>query len=95
VPPARSSTITWRRVVGIGAVWCIATVLVLGVAAATKIGPVLVTLTRGHGVHLGDAVALVVGYTAAALTTWWILRSGRSASDAPTQAERARVPDQT
>ena len=82
------STITWQRVVGVVAVWCVATVLVLVVAAETRIGPVLVTLTRRHGVHLGDAVALVVGYTAAALATWWILRVGRGSPDASTAADR-------
>jgi hypothetical protein len=92
-PPPRSSTITWRRVVGIGVVWCLATVLVLLVAAETRIGPVLVTLTRGHGVHVGDAVALVLSYAAAGLLTWRLLRHGRSARDVSITEGRSSVID--
>jgi hypothetical protein len=51
------------------AVWGIATLLGLAVAATTWIGPVVLVLTRNHGVHLGDLVAFAMAYTAALVIT--------------------------
>jgi hypothetical protein len=51
------------------AVWGVATLLGLGVAATTWIGPVVLVLTRNHGVHLGDLVAFGVAYAAALVIT--------------------------
>jgi len=50
-------------------VWVGATVLVLAVAAGTKIGPIVVRLSYNHGVHLGDLLAAGAAYTLAALVT--------------------------
>lgn len=49
-----------------------ATAVVLAWAAQTKIGPILLSLSLHHGVHLGDVVALVVMYSAAAALSWRI-----------------------
>lgn len=75
--PPRSPRITWQRAAAIGLVWVVATALVLLWAADTKVGPILVRLSPHHGVHLGDVVALVVTYAAAAALSWWIWRAGR------------------
>ncbi len=49
--------------------WIGATVVVLVVAAGTKIGPIVVRLSYNHGVHLGDLLAVGAAYTVAALIT--------------------------
>ena len=41
----------------------------LVVARTTKVGPVLVTIAPGHGVHLGDAVSFLTCYLAASVAT--------------------------
>lgn len=50
-------------------VWVLATLFGLAVAALTRIAPVLLMLTRGHGVHLGDVIGFAAAYTAAAMLT--------------------------
>jgi hypothetical protein len=40
----------------------------------TAVGPVVLTLTRRHGVHVGDLVALVAAYTVAAVLTRHLLQ---------------------
>ena len=40
-------------------------VVVLMFAAVTTIGPILLSLTGTHGVHLGDVVALLFGVAVA------------------------------
>lgn len=50
-----------RRLVLILA-WTLATVVGVLVAGETKIGPVLLTLSRNHGVHLGDVLAFAGCY---------------------------------
>jgi hypothetical protein len=54
-----------RRLVAVVAVWALATSLGLGVAATTRIGPIVLTISVNHGVHLGDILACAVAYTAA------------------------------
>ena len=54
-------------------VWGLATLLGLGVAATTWIGPVVLVITSRHGVHLGDLVAFGLAYLAAAVITIGIL----------------------
>ena len=54
--------------------WAAATVFGLAFAELTKVGPVVLRITRSHGVHAGDLVALTVAYVTAALPTWRILR---------------------
>ncbi|MGH3584811.1 MAG: hypothetical protein ACRDQ0_00670 [Pseudonocardia sp.] len=62
-----------RRVVVVIAVWVLATLVGLAVAATTKVGPVVLTLTHRHGVHLGDLLAFVVAYGAAGLISLWVI----------------------
>jgi hypothetical protein len=59
--------------------WVLATCAALLVAHDTKIGPVLLTISRGHGVHLGDVLSLLVCYGAVALlqASWPPHRSDR------------------
>ena len=51
------------------AVWVGATLLGLALAATTRIGPVVLALSRSHGVHLGDLVAFAVVYAVALAIT--------------------------
>lgn len=64
---ARRRPVT-RRVTVVAA-WVLATLLGLGVAATTRIGPTVLTLSTNHGVHLGDVVAFAVAYAAALMIT--------------------------
>jgi len=50
-----------RRTV-LNVAWLLATALGLFVATTTKIGPVLLSLSSNHGVHLGDVMAFAVAY---------------------------------
>ena len=54
-------------------IWGTATAFGLAFALATKVGPVLLTLSRRHGVHVGDLLALLAAYTVAALATRFVL----------------------
>ena len=58
-----------RRVLLVGAIWVLATLFGLGVAATTTIGPTVLVLSYNHGVHLGDLVAFAGAYAAAAVIT--------------------------
>ncbi len=64
----------FRSVVGIALVWVIAAATILFTAVDTKWGPILFSLSRRHGVHLGDVLVLLGAVTAAGLATWWLLR---------------------
>jgi hypothetical protein len=44
----------------------------LWVAAATSIGPVIISITRAHGVHLGDVVGFGLFYGLALIVTAWV-----------------------
>jgi hypothetical protein len=59
----------------VGVVWLAAAVFTLAVAEATRVGPVVVTLVRGHGVHVGDLVALLGSAAAATFVTRRLLRT--------------------
>jgi len=63
-----------RRFALVAALWATATVFALAIARWTAVGPVVLTLSRGHGVHVGDLVALAAAYTEAALLTRRLLR---------------------
>jgi hypothetical protein len=63
-----------RRVLAILVVWGAATAFAAAFAVGTAVGPVLLTLTRRHGVHVGDMVALVAAYTVAAVLTRHLLQ---------------------
>lgn len=57
------------------AVWVTATLLGLAVAATTRIGPVLLTVSSSHGVHLGDVLAFAAAYGAAIMITRRLART--------------------
>jgi hypothetical protein len=54
-------------------VWVAATLVGLVVAATTKIGPVLLTISARHGIHLGDLLAFAVSYATALVITAVVL----------------------
>jgi hypothetical protein len=66
--PAASGRRLARRTMLIG-VWVAATLFGLGVAATTRIGPIVLTVSTSHGVHLGDLLAFAVAYSAALAIT--------------------------
>lgn len=59
--------------------WGIAVFVVLGAAATTRIGPVLYTISRRHGVHAGDVVVGTVVFCVALLVTAMIIWPRRDA----------------
>ena len=56
------------------ALWATATAFGLAIARWTAVGPVVLTLGHGHGVHVGDLVALTAAYAEAAVLTRRVLR---------------------
>jgi hypothetical protein len=58
-----------RRLAPVVAVWVTATAFGLAIARWTAVGPVVLILGRGHGVHVGDLVALAAAYAEAAVLT--------------------------
>jgi hypothetical protein len=87
--PREPTSRLWLRAGAVLAVWCAATVAVLAMAADTKIGPIMLVLSRRHGVHAGDLVVAVVAYAAAAVLTWRLLVRWRVDDRAPQAAVRA------
>jgi hypothetical protein len=71
LPQERSSLRTAALVV---LVWSMAASFALLFASVTKIGPVLIKFSRGHGIHLGDALAFVLVIAAASSVTWVLVR---------------------
>lgn len=61
------------RMLIIAVVWVGATLFGLAVAAATRIGPVVLKVSTNHGVHFGDIVAFVGSYIVALLVTLVVL----------------------
>ena len=55
-------------------VWAVAVAAVLLTAVDTRVGPVLFTISRRHGVHLGDVLVLLAAAAIAAVLTWLLLR---------------------
>ena len=72
--------ISIRRAVSILVVWGTATMFGLAFAELTRVGPVLLTLSRGHGVHVGDLVAFAAAYSAAVFLTRYLLRGSGTPS---------------
>ena len=72
--------ISIRRAVSILVVWGTATMFGLAFAELTRVGPVLLTLSRGHGIHLGDLVAFAAAYSAAVFLTRYLLRGSGTPS---------------
>ena len=62
------------RVLAVVVVWCGAALFDLAVAKFTRIGPVLVNLGRGHGLHAGDLLAVAGTSLVALLLTALLLR---------------------
>jgi hypothetical protein len=65
----------FRRAVSVVVIWAVATAFGLAFAAWTAVGPVVLELTRGHGVHVGDLVAFAAAYTPAVVLTGRLHRS--------------------
>jgi hypothetical protein len=63
------------RAIVVVLVWAAATLLGVVVAMTTTIGPIVLSVSARHGVHLGDLVTFAAGYAAAALITLRILAS--------------------
>jgi hypothetical protein len=63
-----------RRSALVAALWATATVFALAIARWTAVGPIVLTLSRKHGVHVGDLVALAAAYAEAALLTRRLVR---------------------
>ncbi|MFB9387098.1 hypothetical protein ACFFTK_28480 [Pseudonocardia petroleophila] len=57
------------RLLRVAAVWVAATLFGLLVAATTRIGPIVASLSYNHGVHLGDLLAFAAAYLVAAAVT--------------------------
>ena len=58
--------------------WLIATAIGFGIAAKTSIGPVVLTLSKDHGVHAGDLVGFAGCYLSALALTAKVLRNHHS-----------------
>jgi hypothetical protein len=58
-------------------VWAVAVAASLFVASETEIGPVVLDLSKNHGIHAGDLMAVGVAALVASVTTTVILRSAR------------------
>lgn len=67
-----------RRTGLLTAVWLIATAIGFGIAAKTSIGPVVLTLSKDHGVHAGDLVGFAGCYLSALALTAKVLRNHHS-----------------
>jgi hypothetical protein len=65
----RGARATVGQVALVVATWVVAAAAVLAVAAETRVGPIVLTVTGRHGVHAGDVVAGVLCFAAAALLT--------------------------
>ena len=63
-----------HRLALVVALWATATAFGLAIARWTAVGPVVLALSRGHGVHVGDLVALTAAYAEAAVLTRRVLR---------------------
>jgi hypothetical protein len=66
-----------RPVGGFSAVWGLTVAMTLLFAHVTAIGPVLLTLTRTHGVHLGDIVFTLAAFGIAVMISLQLARQRR------------------
>jgi hypothetical protein len=73
-------------------IWSAATLLGLAVAATTRIGPVLFSVSGSHGVHLGDVVAFAMAYGAAIVVTPRLTRSPVPPRTPPAARMPSRAP---
>jgi hypothetical protein len=64
-----------RKPVLIGITWIAATAICVVFSVATKMGPVVISVTRRHGIHLGDLIAFGLCYAVAIFVTYTIVRS--------------------
>jgi hypothetical protein len=63
-----------RRAALVTAIWGVATAFALAFAEFTRVGPVLVIFSRGHGMHVGDLVVLLLIYASAFVLTRRVMR---------------------
>jgi len=64
-------------------IWTVATAFAISFAAWKAFGPVVLVLTRSHGVHFGDLVAAAGAFGGAALLTNRLARVPDRSSAAP------------
>ncbi|AEA27236.1 hypothetical protein GCM10023403_40410 [Pseudonocardia benzenivorans] len=57
--------------------WVVAAFVTLGVAAETRIGPVIMKFTPKHGIHLGDLATMLTCTAVALVVTAWLLSRPR------------------
>lgn len=88
-PPATAVVVRW---VLCAAVWILALVASLYVAAATEWGPVVVRLSRYHGVHLGDIVAVLLSVAFASTVTAVALLTSPAQPTTPTASGHGERP---
>lgn len=55
------------------AIWVVATLIGLSVARLTRLGPILLVVAPGHGIHVGDVVTFAVAYAVASAATLLIV----------------------
>ncbi len=55
-------------------VWAAAAAAVIVIATDTKVGPVLIRLSRGHGIHLLDVLVFIGVSAVASAVTWLCVR---------------------
>jgi hypothetical protein len=66
-----------RPVAELTAVWALTVAIILLFAHVTAIGPILLTLSRTHGVHLGDVVFTLAAFAIAVMITLQLARERR------------------
>jgi hypothetical protein len=74
-PPTRGTDAPVERhaglsVVLIAIIWAVAAAATLGVASETAVGPVVLRLSEGHGIHLGDIIFGFAAIISASAATW-------------------------
>ena len=79
MPSRNRGVVSWlsrgrRRLAEVAGVWGLTAAIALLFAHVTAIGPILLRLSRTHGVHLGDVVFAVLAAVLAALVTRQLLR---------------------
>ena len=68
--PDRDAASVAARFVLCGVVWLVVMVTALYVASQTKLGPVVVSLSHNHGMHLSDIFVVLFGAGIATAFTW-------------------------
>ena len=58
-----------RLAISVAAVWGVAIAATLFVSGATTLGPVVLEITKNHGIHLGDVLVAFTTFGVAAVLT--------------------------